>query len=139
MNPRATKPPVRVLIVDSSRIQRAGLALTLGSQPDFEVVGQASDGTRALARVRQEQIDVVLMDIQLPKLDGIAATEKIRTDKRVLAHGPAPRVILLTALDVDAFLPSAAVAGVYAVLFKDIEPESLFATVRDAAGAREPA
>lgn len=140
MSPRASKPtePVRVLLVDDSRTQREGWALTLGSQPDFEVVGQAADGAHALTLVRRGGVDVVLMDIQMPRVNGLVAAERLRRDARVLAHGPAPRVILVTGFDLDRFVAEAAEAGAFAVLYKDAEPESLFDAIRQAAASLEP-
>ena len=132
------QPPIRMLLVDDSRKQREGWALTLGSQPDLEIVGQAGDGAHALTLARRGGVDVVLMDIQMPRVNGLVATERMRRDPRVLAHGPAPRVILVTGFDLDAFLAAAAEAGAFAVLYKDAEPESLFDAIRQAAAAREP-
>lgn len=143
MSPKAARPvpsrePVRVLLVDDSRRQREGWALTVGSQPDFEVVGQAGDGAHAISLARHAPVDVVLMDIQMPRVNGLVATERMRRDPRVLEHGPAPRVILVTGFDIEAFLPAAADVGAFAVLYKDAEPESLFDAIRAAAAARDP-
>ena len=130
------RSPVRVLLVDDSPWQREGWAVLLGSQPDFEVVGQAGDGALALRQARKQQVDVVLMDIQMPRVDGIVATTRILTDAKVLAHGPAPRVILVTGVDLDDQVAAAAEAGAYAVLYKDAEPEGLFDAIRAAARTR---
>jgi len=124
---------VRVLLVDDSPWQREGWALLFGSQPDFEVVGQAGDGTQALAQARKQPVDVVLMDIQMPRVNGFVATTRMLSDAKVLAQGPAPRVILVTGVDLDEHLAAAAEAGAYAVLYKDAEPEGLFDAVRAAA------
>ena len=132
--PRTPKlPPVRVLLVDDSPWQREGWAVLLGSQPDFEVVGQAGDGTQALTQARKQPVDVVLMDIQMPRVNGFVATTRILGDAKVLALGPAPRVILVTGVDLDEHLAAAAEAGAYAVLYKDAEPEGLFDAIREAA------
>lgn len=136
MTRRATRPPVRVLLVDDSRRQREGWALLLGSQPDLEIVGEAGDGVHALAIARAQPVDVVLMDIQMPRVNGLVATERILRDARVLENGPAPRVILVTGVDLDAHVPAAAQAGAYAVLYKDVEPEALFGVIREAALVR---
>jgi DNA-binding NarL/FixJ family response regulator len=128
--------PVRVLLVDDSPWQREGWAVLLGSQPDLVVVGQASDGQAALRRLRKEPVDVVLMDIQMPRLDGLATTERLHADPKVRALGE-PRVILLTTLDLDAQVAAAADVGAHAVLYKDVEPEALFQVIRDAAAARD--
>jgi DNA-binding NarL/FixJ family response regulator len=124
---------VRVLLVDDSPWQREGWAVLFGSQPDFDVVGQAGDGAGALRQARKQPVDVVLMDIQMPRLDGFAATARILADAKVLEHGPAPRVILVTGIDLDEQLAAAAEAGAFAVLYKDAEPEALFDAIRAAA------
>jgi Response regulator containing a CheY-like receiver domain and an HTH DNA-binding domain len=134
---RAPRPPVRVLLVDDSPWQREGWAVLLGSQPDLEVVGQAHDGAQALAILRRQRVDVVLMDIQMPRVNGLVATERILDDDDVRAQGPAPRVILMTGVDLDEHVPAAAQAGAYAVLYKDAEPEALFEALRAAAAARD--
>lgn len=131
-----TRGPVRMLLVDDSPWQREGWALLFGSQPDLEVVGQAGDGAQALAFLRQQLVDVVLMDIQMPRVNGLVATERILGDEAVRANGPAPRIILVTGVDLDDHVPAAALAGAYAVLYKDAEPEALFDVVREAALAR---
>lgn len=135
MSPRRApvRPPVRLLLVDDSEWQRAGWALLLGSQPDLEVVGQAGDGAQALALLRREPVDVVLMDIQMPRVNGLIATERILGDAQVLDQGRAPRIILVANVDLEDHVADAAVAGAYAVLYKDTEPEVLFEVVRQAA------
>lgn len=124
---------VRIAIVDDSKSQRDGWALLLGSQPDLLVVGQAGDGAQALALARREPIDVLLMDIQMPRVNGLVAAERITADPRVREWGPPPRIVLVTAIDLNAYVPGAAVAGAYAVLYKDVDPEGLFETLREAA------
>jgi len=142
VSPRAAKPaaeaaaPVRVAIVDDSRSQREGWAILLGSQAGFAVVGQAGDGAQALALARREPLDVVLMDIQMPRVNGLVAAERIRGDAQVRALGPAPRIVLVTAVDLDDHVPAAALAGAYAVLYKDVDPEALFETLHEAAAYR---
>ena len=137
MSPRrAPAPPIRVLIVDDSSRQREGWALLLGSQPEFEVVGQASDGAGALAFARRNPVDVVLMDLHMRRVGGAVAAERIRTDDRVAEQGTPPRVILFATVDLDEQLPAAAEAGAYAALFKDVEPEALFDAIRSAAAYR---
>jgi len=137
--PVAKKPasdPVRVAIVDDSRSQREGWAMLLGSQPGFAVVGQAGDGAQALALARRERLDVVLMDIQMPRVNGLVAAERIRGDEQVRALGRAPQIVLVTAVDLDDHVPAAALAGAYAVLYKDVDPEALFETLHEAAAYR---
>ncbi len=142
MSPRAAKgspapaAKLRIAIVDDSRSQREGWAMLLGSQADFEVVGQAGDGAQALALARREPLDVVLMDIQMPRVNGLVAAERILGDARVAELGRPPQIVLVTAVDLDDHVPAAAVAGAYAVLYKDVEPEGLFETLREAAAYR---
>jgi DNA-binding NarL/FixJ family response regulator len=130
---------VRIILADDQPLQRQGFRMILDSQPDFTVVGEASDGDQVLALARAVATDVVLMDIQMPRMDGIATAARLVSDRDVLTHGRSPRVILLTAVDVDDHLAAAAVAGVFAVMFKDTDPENLLAAIRSAAdGVGEP-
>jgi DNA-binding NarL/FixJ family response regulator len=126
---------VRLLLVDDSTWQREGWTVLFGSQPDLEVVGQAGDGAQALALLRKDRADVVLMDIQMPRVNGLVATERILADDKVRALGPAPRVVLVTNVDLDDHVAAAAQAGAYALLYKDTEPEALFDVIRQAAGS----
>jgi DNA-binding NarL/FixJ family response regulator len=130
-----TGGPIRVLLVDDSHLQREGWRLMLGSQPDIEVVGEAGDGAQALGLVRRTPVDVVLMDIQMPRVNGLRATERILGDEQVRGIG-APRILLLATVDLEQHVPAAAMAGAYAVLWKDAEPEALLDTIREAAAAR---
>ena len=124
---------MRVLIADDSPGQRAGWRMVLDSQPDISVVAEVGDGARALQIARREPVDVVIMDLQMPRVNGLVASERIVSDKVVLALGPSPRIILATAFDLDDHVVEAARAGVYAVVFKDVDPESLLEIVRAAA------
>lgn len=126
---------IRVLLVDDSALQREGWRLVLGTQPDIEVVGEAGDGAQALGIVRRTPVDVVLMDIQMPRVNGLRATERILGDEQVRALAT-PRILLLATVDLDRHVPAAAMAGAFAVLWKDAEPEALLETIRDAAAAR---
>lgn len=125
--------PIRVLIADDAGPQRAGWRMVLDSQPEITVVGEVGDGARALAVVRREPVDVVLMDLHMPRVNGLAASARITSDRMVREQGPAPRIVLATALDLDDHLPEAARAGVFAVVYKDIEPDALLEIVRAAA------
>lgn len=135
MSRRAARPLLRVLLVDDSRLQRAGWALLLGSQRDLEVVAEASGGEEALAVLRETAVDVVLMDAQMPGLDGVATTAALTADEEVAARG-IPAVVLVATSDIDARVADAAIAGAFAVMFKDTEPEALFTALRDAASSR---
>jgi DNA-binding NarL/FixJ family response regulator len=126
---------IRVLLADDSRLQREGWRLVLGTQDDIEIAGEAGDGAQALGLLRRTPVDVVLMDIQMPRVDGITATERVLADDQVRALGT-PRIVLLATVDLEGHVPAAAMAGAYAVIYKDVEPESLLDTIREAATAR---
>ena len=127
---------IRVLLADDSALQREGWRLVIGSQPDVEVVGEAGDGEQALGLLRRSPVDVVLMDIQMPRVNGLTATGRILADERVRELG-APRIVLLATVDLEQHVPAAAMAGAYAVLWKDAQPEALLDTIREAATARD--
>ena len=126
---------ISVLIVDDQPLQRAGFRLILDSQPDITVIGEAGDGAQALAQVRRTKTDVVLMDIRMPRVNGMVATERITSDATVLGLGRAPRVVLVTALELDEHVPAAADVGAFAMLYKDVEPDVLLETIRGAAAS----
>jgi len=127
------RTPIRVLIVDDQPLQRAGYRMVLEATEGLEVVGEAGDGAQALAIVRRTPTDVVLMDIRMPRVNGFVATERILGDDQVRELGPVPAVVLLTALDLDGYVATAARAGAYAILFKDAAPEALIEAIRHAA------
>ncbi len=128
--------PISVVIVDDQPLQREGFRLVLDSQKDITVVGEAGDGAQALALVRRTAAEVVLMDIRMPRVNGFTATQRILGDAQVAALGRPPRVVLVTALDLDDHIPTAAKVGAYAVLYKDVPPEALLEAVRGAAKQR---
>lgn len=135
MSVRRPATVVRVLIADDAPLQRAGWRMILESQPDIEVVGEAGDGARALAIVRRQPTDVVILDLHMPRVNGLAASARISSDAAVRELGPAPRIVLATALDLDDHVAEAARAGVFAVVYKDVDPEALLEVVRAAAAA----
>ena len=135
MSVRRPATVVRVLIADDAPLQRAGWRMILESQTDIEVVGEAGDGARALAIVRRQPTDVVILDLHMPRVNGLAASARISSDAAVRELGPAPRIVLATALDLDDHVAEAARAGVFAVVYKDVDPEALLEVVRAAAAA----
>jgi DNA-binding NarL/FixJ family response regulator len=118
---------IRVLIVDDHPVVRDGLAGMLATQPDLEVVGDAADGEAALRQVAALSPDVVLMDLQLPRLSGVEATAAIR------AEHPRVQVLVLTTYDTDADITAAVEAGAVGYLLKDTGREQLCAAIRAAA------
>ena len=125
--------PVRVLVADDQALVRAGLATLLDSQPDLEVVGQAGDGREAIRLARELAPDVVLMDIRMPVLDGLAATRQIVAPGNGEADGTIPKVIVLTTYDLDEYVYEALRAGACGFLLKHAPPEELLLGVRAAA------
>ena len=119
---------IRVLIADDQQLVRAGFRVILESEGDIEVVGEAGDGFAALDQVRATRPDVVLMDVRMPELDGLAATE------RLTALPDPPRVVVLTTFDQNEYVVRALRAGAYGFLLKDAPATRLVAAVRVAAG-----
>ena len=115
---------VRVLIVDDDALVRAGLRIILSSAEDLEVVGEADDGARAVAAVREHRPDVVLMDIRMAEMDGITATAALRR------LNPAPQVIVLTTFQADEQVLRALRAGASGFLVKDTPPAEIINAVR---------
>jgi len=119
--------PIRILLVDDQALFRESLALLLNAQPDLHVVGEAPNGEAALAQVAAVRPQVVLMDLRMPILDGVAATRRLR------AEHPGVQVIALTTFDDDADVFAALRAGAIGYLLKDVAGATLFDAVRAAA------
>jgi len=115
---------IRVVVADDQRLVRSGFRMILDAQDDIDVVGEAGDGEEALARCRELAPDVVLMDIRMPRLDGLDAT------RRLLAVPGAPRVLVLTTFDADEYVYAAMQAGASGFLLKDVRAEQLADAVR---------
>ncbi|MEV4623006.1 response regulator transcription factor [Asanoa sp. NPDC049573] len=126
-----TDNPVRVLIVDDDPLVRAGLSMILGGTAELSVVGEAADGSEVAAAVAAVSPDVVLMDIRMPKMDGLTATERLR---RVAG---APEVLVLTTFEADEYVLRALRAGASGFLLKDTPPAEIVQAVRRVA-AGEP-
>ena len=116
---------LRVLIADDQAVVRSGLRRILDVDPEIEVVGEALDGLAAVDAARRLSPQLVLMDIRMPRLDGIAATQRI-----VLEGGDPPRVLILTTFGLDEYVVEALRAGASGFLLKDASPEDLLAGVR---------
>ena len=121
--------PIRVALVDDQALFRAGIRMVIGSQPDLEFVGEAATGADGVELVRREQPDVVLMDIRMPVMDGIAATGTIVAEAATSGRTP-PRIVVLTTFDLDEAAARAIRAGASGFVLKDAEPEFLLAAIR---------
>ncbi|MFF8944858.1 response regulator [Streptomyces sp. NPDC014864] len=121
---------IRVLLADDQTLLRSAFRVLVDSEPDMEVVGEASDGAEAVRLAREQRADVVLMDIRMPGTDGLAATRLISADP-ALAH---VRVVILTTFEVDDYVVRSLRAGASGFLGKGSEPEELLTAIRVAAG-----
>ncbi|SNT58578.1 DNA-binding response regulator, NarL/FixJ family, contains REC and HTH domains [Asanoa hainanensis] len=123
----APSRPVRVLLADDQPLLRTGFRMVLGAQPDLDVVGEAGDGAEAVNLARRLLPDVVLMDVRMPRMDGVAATRAI-----VEARLPV-RVLVLTTFDLDEYVVGALRAGASGFLAKDIPADDLVTAIRTVA------
>ncbi|WP_043265498.1 response regulator transcription factor [Streptomyces sp. CT34] len=118
---------IRVMLVDDQVLLRTGFRMVLAAQPDMEVVAEAGDGAQALEVLRGTEVDVILMDVRMPQLDGVEAT------RRICAGGQqkgAPKVLILTTFDLDEYAFSALKAGASGFMLKDVPPAELLAAIR---------
>jgi DNA-binding NarL/FixJ family response regulator len=115
---------IRVLLADDDALVRGGLRALLGAEDDIDVVGEAADGRQAIARARELQPDVVLMDVRMPGVDGVSATREIASWPR------RPRVLVLTTFDLDEVVDDALNAGADGFLLKRATPEQLIDGIR---------
>jgi DNA-binding NarL/FixJ family response regulator len=119
---------IRVMLVDDERLVRAGLRMILESEREIEVIAEANDGREAIATAETTPLDVVLMDIRMPDIDGIEATRRI-----LAGPEPRPRIIALTTFDLDEYVYEALRAGASGFLLKDAPEERLVAAIHVAA------
>ncbi len=117
---------IRVLLADDQALIRAGFKALLSAEPDIDVISEATDGNQALRMVKREKPDVVLMDIRMPNLDGIAATREIAADPTLSKV----RVLILTTFESDEYVVDGLRAGASGFLVKDTEPAELIHAVR---------
>ncbi|MBF6130377.1 response regulator [Nocardia brasiliensis] len=115
---------ITVLLVDDQRLVRAGLRMLIDATPDLEVIGEAADGVAAIRSAAELSPDLILMDLRMPGLDGVAATEQI------VGARPSAKVLVLTTFDDDEHLFPALAAGAAGYLIKDTEPSELLAAIR---------
>ncbi|MFI7616891.1 response regulator transcription factor [Nonomuraea terrae] len=111
---------IRVMLVDDQELLRAGFRMVLGAQPDIEVVAEAGDGAAALEVLKTAEVDVVLMDVRMPVMDGVEATRRIE----------GPKVLILTTFDLDEYAFAAVKAGAAGFLLKDVPPGDLIEAIR---------
>lgn len=121
---------IRVLIADDNALLRTGLAAVIASDPEFEVVGEAASGPQAVACAAKQQPDLVLMDVEMPGGNGIAAIAELATRQ------PQVRCLVLTMFDLDEYVAEALRAGAAGFLLKTTEPRALLQALRDCAGGR---
>ncbi|MFD4420167.1 response regulator [Agromyces sp. NPDC058484] len=115
---------IRVAIVDDQALVRTGFRMVLEAEPDLEVIGEAGDGAVAIDLARSTAIDVMLMDVRMPGVDGIAATAAVMAGERP------PRIIVLTTFDLDEYAFAAIRAGASGFLLKDVRPQELVSAIR---------
>ena len=127
-----TEHHIRILICDDHPVVRAGLRGMIESQPDLDVVSEAANGTEAVALASRLRPDVVLMDLQMPGMDGVTATEGIKENH------PDIHVLILTTYDTDADILRALEKGATGYLLKDEREDRLFDAIREVAGGRSP-
>jgi DNA-binding NarL/FixJ family response regulator len=118
---------IRVLLVDDQELLRLGFRMILDAEPDIEVVGEADDGKSAIRRATELRPDVVLMDVRMPGMDGIEATEAI------VAAGVTSKVLILTTFDLDQYVYAGLRAGASGFLLKDVPPPDLISAIRSVA------
>ena len=125
-------PRVRVVLADDQAVVRAGFRALLELSDDLDVVGEAADGEEAVAVTRATRPDVVLMDIRMPRLDGLEATRRITADR----HLDGVHVLVLTTYEIDEYVFEALRAGASGFLLKDVEPDDLRAAIRTVAAGQ---
>jgi DNA-binding NarL/FixJ family response regulator len=122
--------PIRVMLVDDQVLLRTGFRMVLAAQPDMAVVAEAGDGVEALEVLRHTAVDVVLMDVRMPRMDGVEATRRICGERDGDRRDGSPRVLILTTFDLDEYAFAALRAGAGGFLLKDVPPDELLAAVR---------
>ncbi|MFC1437800.1 response regulator transcription factor [Streptacidiphilus sp. N1-10] len=131
--------PIRVMLVDDQELLRTGFRMVLQSQQDIEIVAEAGDGVQALEVLATTPVDVILMDVRMPRMDGVEATRRICALQDAAAvsdpgSDTGPRVLILTTFDLDEYAFAALKAGASGFLLKDVPPTELVAAIRAVRG-----
>lgn len=121
---------IRIVLVDDQELLRTGFRMILEAQQDMSVVGEAADGLEALDLLARCPADVVLMDVRMPKLDGVEATRRLLAEGAEGSGGGVPRVLILTTFDLDEYAFAAIKAGASGFLLKDVPPAELLTAIR---------
>jgi DNA-binding NarL/FixJ family response regulator len=116
--------PIRVALVDDQELVRAGFRMMLDAQPDMTVVGEAADGLAAIDLAARREVDVMVMDVRMPRLDGVEAA------RRICSTGQRPKVLMLTTFDLDEYAFAALKSGASGFLLKDVPPQELLFAIR---------
>lgn len=127
--PDSTDAPIRVALVDDQELLRTGFRMVIDSQPDLQVAVEAANGVDAMQKLLATHVDVVLMDIRMPRLDGIETTKRLRAEQEA-GRIPEARIVMLTTFDLDEYALAAIQAGASGFLLKDAQPEDLLAAIR---------
>jgi DNA-binding NarL/FixJ family response regulator len=117
-------PAIRIILVDDQELVRTGFRMVLDAQPDMAVVAEAADGLGAVEAARRHPADVMVMDVRMPRLDGVEAT------RRICEAGERPRVLMLTTFDLDEYAFAGLRAGASGFLLKDVPPQELLFAIR---------
>jgi DNA-binding NarL/FixJ family response regulator len=115
---------IQIILVDDQELVRTGFRMVLDAQPDMTVVGEAADGLAAIEAAQRTPADVIVMDVRMPRLDGVEAA------RRICAAGDRPRVLMLTTFDLDEYAFAGLKAGVSGFLLKDVPPQELLFAIR---------
>ncbi|MGD0238795.1 MAG: response regulator transcription factor [Streptosporangiaceae bacterium] len=121
---------IKIILVDDQELVRTGFRMVLEAQPDMTVVGEAADGLAAVEAARRITADVIVMDVRMPRLDGVEATRRICAADEGTGEGRGPRVLMLTTFDLDEYVFAGLRAGASGFLLKDVPPAELLFAIR---------
>ncbi|GAB2732806.1 response regulator [Kitasatospora kifunensis] len=121
---------IRVMLVDDQELLRTGFRMVLQSQQDIEIAAEAGDGAQAVEVAAVSQVDVILMDVRMPRMDGVQATRRICLEPDGTPRAGAPKVLILTTFDLDEYAFAALKAGASGFLLKDVPPTELVTAIR---------